>query len=422
MSLPTMILALFMTLVATPTAWAADSVDALVTEAIEANPELAARRATVEALRALAGVAGTWPDPVVGIEYSNVPVTSFALGDHAMAGLQFRAQQTVRPPTWSRLQREVGDALAEGEEHSLAEAEVQLGVTVEQTYWRLALSRLLGDITEAHLARTEELLQAVVARYEVGRAGQHAVLRLGVLRDRLQDDLHDFERADRELSAALARALSREEATFATPTEFTALDPPADASGWVDLALAHRPELARIRADVHGSEAAADLARADGLPDVSFWVGYRVRTITSRTDPGTDLASAGLSVPIPLGSGRRARGQRAAYLLSAEAAEARHAATVDRIEADLTFVLARWQRAHHKAATYDSELLPAARSTLDTTLADYRVDKADFSSLYDGEIALLDLERARLAAAVETYIQRAEARAVLGTTPPGGVR
>jgi outer membrane protein TolC len=316
----------------------------------------------------------------------------------------------------------VGEARAEAGAHTLAEAEVQLGATVEQTYWRLALSRLLGDVTEAHLARTEELIQAVVARYEVGRAGQHAVLRLEVLRDRLRDDLDDFERADRVLSAALSRALSRDGGTFATPAAVSPLDPPADTSGWVDLALAHRPELARIRAEVNASETAADLARADGLPDISVWVGYRLRTITTDTDPGTDLASAGVAVPVPLGSGRRARGQRAAHLYSAEAAQARHAATVDRIEADLETVLARWQRGFGKASTYDSKLLPAARSTLDTTFADYTVDKADFSSLYDAEIALLDLERAWLVATVETYIQRAEARAVLGTDPTGGTR
>ena len=83
---------------------------------------------------------------------------------------------------------------------------------------------LLGDLLTtidhaADLARTLELIRAVRVRYEVGKAGQNALLRLEVLRDRLQDDLGDFVRAERRLSAGLARSLARPPAShFATPT------------------------------------------------------------------------------------------------------------------------------------------------------------------------------------------------------------
>ena len=82
-------------------------------------------------------------------------------------------------------------------------------------------------------------------------------------------------------------------------------------------------------------------------------------------------------------------------------------------------ILARWSRAHEPAGVYDATLLPAAETTLRTTQADFAVGRADFSSLFDAEVALLDAERTRIAAAVETHLQHAEAIAILGIAPGG---
>jgi hypothetical protein len=137
-------------------------------------------------------------------------------------------------------------------------------------------------------------------------------------------------------------------------------------------------------------------------------------------DPGTDLVSVGLGVPLPTGSGRRAGGARLAALEEASAATAREASALDGVSAEMAAIAARWTRAWNKAATYASTLIPGAAATLETTRSDFSVGRAQFASLFEAEVALLDLERGRIAAAVETHIQRAAAIAVLGTTPPEG--
>ena len=84
-----------------------DDPEALAKEALAANPGLEALRARIAELDALASAAGTWSDPVVGIDYQNAPVDSFSLLDHPMSALQLRAQQTLPPWGWSRLRKEV---------------------------------------------------------------------------------------------------------------------------------------------------------------------------------------------------------------------------------------------------------------------------------------------------------------------------
>jgi hypothetical protein len=276
-------------------------------------------------------------------------------------------------------------------------------------------------VTSRHIARTEELLEAVRARYETGAAGQHQLLRLGVLRDRLRDDLGNFARTDRVLSASLARALSRDaERSFSTPTELDPEPVSGTVSEWLALARQERPELKRLEGSVRTAEAAAELARVDGRPGVTVWMKYRMRLIDTPLDDGTDQISAGFSVPIPWGSARRSRAERAAQLQVARAGRSRLAAELDRIESDLTAIHARWTRAFEQAVEYRDNLTRDARATLETSLSDYTVDRADFATLFEAQVALLDLERTLLTSTAETRIQAAAADAAMGVAPQGG--
>ena len=97
-----------------------------------------------------------------------------------MSALQLQAQQTIPPWGWSRLREEVAESRTLTSEHALEEAKSQLRRDVFELFWKLTLSRMLEEVTRQHVARTEELLEAVRARYETGAAGQHQLLRLGV--------------------------------------------------------------------------------------------------------------------------------------------------------------------------------------------------------------------------------------------------
>ena len=390
---------------------------ALGEEAVGSHPSLEAARAMERAVQHRAAVAGAWSDPMLSFELSNLPANSVRLSDHPMAGVQLRAQQVVRPPGWSRTRRKVGLIGAEVIGHQIAEAQLGLRARVERAWWQLARSRLLRTVTDSHLARTEDLLAAARVRYETGTVGQHAVLRLEVLRAQLTDELGDFSRSDQELTAVLSEAIGRQD-TFPTPGVIDALRPPAKGD-WAGVARSHRPLVAELVAEGRAAQEAVRLARVGALPDLTVWVGYRLRTIDTASDPGTDLVSAGVGIPIPAGSSRRLAGERRAWLEESHASEAAAEATVREVEAEMLMISARWARAWEKAKTYDTGLIPGAQATLETTQGDFSVGRADFSSLFEAEVALLDLERARISAAVETHIQQTEALRVLGIIPSG---
>jgi len=411
---------LFLLVAVSPSAQAAGDPLELADEAIRKNPGIEALRSRSQALSEIAGSVGTWKDPMLGIEYVNAPVDSFRLDRSPMSGLQFSLQQTFPEWGWSKASKEVAESRVEASRYATEEAQVQLKRNVEELYWRLAQSDLLHRVTGSHLERTQELLDAVQMHYEVGRVGQNAVLRLGVLRDRLRDDLSDFERADRQISAGLSGALARPiEKRFDTPDEVVPIPVEGSAEQWLDVAIQERPGLKQIREEARAEGQEARLARIETRPDVNVWAKYRLRTVSTPTDDGTDFVSVGMSVPIPWGSRKQGLGREAAHREAERGARARLEAAVDRIESELHVAEAAWARAYEKATSYHESLIPSARATLEATLSDFAVGKADFASLYESEVELLMLENAYITAAVETHLQSANARSISGSSSLG---
>jgi cobalt-zinc-cadmium efflux system outer membrane protein len=362
-----------------------------------------------DALRARAETAGAWPDPMVSVELSNTPLSSFGL-THPMSGVQVGVAQTLRPPQWSARAREPIQAASRAATLAGDEAANQLRAGVGRAWWRLTRSRLLEHATAAQLARTEELKEAVVGRYEVGAVGQSAVLRLEVLRARLSDELGSFKVEEVRWLATLQQAAGGP-VDPDTPAHIEPLTPRFPA--WLEQAQEGRPALARLDARAEAADATALAARAEAMVDPTVRVGYRVRAATA-TDPGDDMVSVGLSLPIPTGSGRRAHGAEDAARAQAASVRQERRAAEDAIAATGTTLAARWQRAHDKATAYQNVLLPAAEAALSTSQSDFAVGKADFSTLFDAEVVLLDLERSRIEAAIQTHLLAEDAAALVG--------
>jgi len=292
-----------------------------------------------------------------------------------------------------------------------------------QLFHRLTLSRQLERVTRENLERADELMRAVRARYEIGRAAQHELLRLEVLTERLADDLGEFQRTDRELSAALARALARTPTSrFSTPDALEPLRPMGTPELWIERARALRPELKRLEQSARAAEASAELATLEARPDMTFQFAYRVRTIDIPIDNGRDQVAASISMPIPLGSRARSEAETIAQLQVARRERARRSAELDRIEQELIGIHARWTRAHDKARAYGERLAPRARAALDTAFSEYAVGRADFGTLYDAELELLQIERGLLEATAQTHLEAASLEGTIGDPVEGEQR
>ena len=396
-----------------------DSLDALVETALARNPQLDAIEARVRALEHRTTRAKAWKDPRLVVAYQNVPIDSFSLGREPMSMAVLRLEQTI--PFFGKTKKRgaVFSKAADDQRWALAERKVQLRGLVKRAYYQLGLARQLQQITAKHVELVEQLLDAVRVKYEVGRAPQHTVLRLQVLRDRLKDDLEVFDRQAKGLAAVLNEALHRDPGTaIRTPEEFLLPGPPANLDQLSDLAQAHRPALRQLEARATMHRLTGKLARSEATPDVTVFVGYGLRTDLPGDAQGRDLVTIGFSVPIPLFHDSNYGAQARESSALARAVDSDRAALTDEIRSGLADALASWHRAVSKAATYQDTLVPAAQRTLDATFSSYQVDRADFLSLYEAEVDLLTFERTIRRAAVEGLVAIANIETLVGKELP----
>ena len=405
--------------ITTPAAFAQESAaEELVALALQANPELKSIDLQVQALGHKAESVRMWMDPVFMVEYSNFPWDSWSMGDSPMTGVQFKLQQTFALGGKNERRQAVVQAEAKAIGWSLEEKRNQLAGLIKRTYWSLALVRQLRLITQQHVTLVGQLIEAMRAKYQVGKVGQHDLMHLEVLQVKLEDDLGEFDSKERELSAALNAAMHQgPENHISTPDQIKLTSPRLPLNEWFDIAKKKRSALKILKSKAKAKRLAADAATFERWPDITLWAGYRIRR-QAGMDDGTDQMTLGLALPLPFDYTGRNEAKKAMHLSEASAMDEKELALLDEIKSGLDSALAAWERAAQKALTYSDDLIPRARKTLESTLTAYQSDRADFASLYQAEVQLLGFERTLIVARSQTWIKKAIVETLAGDNSP----
>lgn len=392
----------------------ADVANALADLAIESNPTIDATEDRIQSLNEQVRQAGAWMDPTFSAEYSNMPIDSPVPGEHPMSGVQLTLRQTFYWPGKVRAREDEARSRLRQERLTLAEKKLQLRANLKRAYYRLALNRQLRAVTEEHVRLVSDFLEVVRIKQEAGIVAQHELLQLRVLVAQLKDDLKSFDEFERSLTGVINATLHRSlDVPVPTPARTPVQDPAFDAPALARRAELERPLLRRFTAEAETHHAAARRSAREGYPDITLWAGYRLRTSVG-TDPGTDFVSLGISLPIPLAYGTRWGTEQRRNEKLAEAATQERAAELDSIRGELGRIVASWNRSAQKARTYREELTPAARLALEATFASFQVDRADFASLFQAQVQLLNFERITRMAEASAAEARVDAEALVG--------
>ncbi|MBW1811092.1 MAG: TolC family protein [Deltaproteobacteria bacterium] len=392
-----------------------DLPEELATRAIIANPAIKSVERQIEALLHKVDSVQVWSDPVLAVDYLNVPWDSWSLGDTPMSGVQFKLKQTFPLPGKNDRRQAVAQGELKVKKWELAERKNKLRAMVKQAFWKLALVRELKRITSRHIDLLGQLVVVVRVKYQVGKSGQHDLLRLEVLKKKLTDDLGDFVKRDKQLTAAINAALHRDRATpIETPNKLELPQARLKLTGYLRLAEQNRPLLKQTLAMSAWHRQAADAAAYERWPDITVWAGYRIRSAAG-ADPSTDFFSVGLAIPLPFDYTNRHEAKEAEHLSNASAADEAKRSIFDEIRAALETALAAWDRAAQKVTTYREVLIPEADKTLKATLSAYTSDRADFTSLYQAELQLLEFDRAIQIAEITAQLEQVRVELEVGT-------
>jgi outer membrane protein TolC len=351
---------------------------ALVEEALADNPDVRAMQESLAAARALPAQAGSLPDPMVSVGYTNEG-WSPSLGAMPDASLSVMVAQDLPWPGKRSLRSRLAAMEGVQAEQQLARARLGVAASVRRAFHALGQARLLLELTREQARLWGQIEGVARARYTVGQGAQQDVLRTQVEVTRIGQIEAEQQAGEAIRLAELNRLLGR---ARAAPIETRAAEtPPEDAvaaspADTVERLRAISPELAAARSAVDAARLGVELARREWKPDFNVRGGYMNR---GGLDP---MWQAGVSLNLPL-----ARGRRRAALAEAEARLRAAEQRVQAVELQLRFRtqerLARLAAIDRMSLLYAQGVVPQDRLSLEAAMASYQAGRTPFSAVLE---------------------------------------
>ena len=363
-----------------------------------ANPVLAARAADVRAAGARIRPAGTLPDPQLRLGAMNYMLPGLSPRGDPLTMNQLGIMQMLPVNGTLGLRRRVARFDSVRVAAGSDEAQLQVERDVRARYWELYhVDQALG-VMDRTVAVLRELASVAGAMYAVGTVPQSDVVRAQTAITRMEQEIEamrlDRVKAVAELNAALGR---NAETPIALPPQdphqehHAAMQPLATPplptlDSLVIEADSGSPLLGQARAMAGGARVGETVARRMLVPDLNVGFTYGQRA------GGNDMLSLELGLSLPLyASGRQLRMRDEARAMR-DAAESDLTAMRVELRARLLSAREEAETARRQIERIVGTLVPQASASYEAALAAYRVGRADFPSVLDAQMTLLQYQ------------------------------
>jgi outer membrane protein TolC len=400
---------------------AALSLQAALERALDANPEILAARARVQAAATRPEQAGSLPDPMLTGVFRNVGFSDITIGDEMMAGAGVRFTQ----PLPYRGKRELRTAVAgAGIEVSAAQLELISRRVVREIATAFFELDYLDQATEIVSDTRDYLIdleQTAQARYAVGEGIQQDVLKAQVEISALINRLIVLDQQRASIETRLNRMLDQPVAT-AVDTAATPRPPTWDLE--LDALITEASAasaLVRERArQVRQQEANLELSRRDTKPDWVLGGSWLYRGDL----PSVWEVNVGLTLPLYRSDKQERAIDEASAMVTASRLD--HRDSTGAVAAAVREHYLHADRAARLVRLYREATIPQSTLSLESAIAGYEVGRVDFLTVIDNVVTLLTyrLEYSRQSTdylqalvAIEEHLGRS-----LGTTPPDILR
>ena len=385
------------------------TLDAVVTQALQANAQLRSLRAQHEALRARPIQARGLPNPM--FRYSGMDMVHG--GDFPDTNeKRFMLEQELPGFGKRGLRADMAAYDAEAMEREVETMTRDVVLRVKESYFELYAVQRVIEITlneEGVLQRMERVAEVL---YTTGEHTQQDLLKAQSEVTMLKPRLLDLEAQEAALTGQLNALLDRRPDDPLGRAETA----PADAAGpgteaLLRIAEVGRPEIHGAEAQLARSQAERRLMAREGLPDYRLGVEYR------DFQQGDDMVMFSVGLDLPLWRGKvRAAVREAESMATARGAELEAARR--QVASEVWEAHAKLLAARQTLDLYRTELIPQAEARFKSSEAGYQSGKVAFLDLLESERFLLNarvmaamaegtlgMQLARLERAVGTDVQ-----------------
>ena len=349
---------------------------AFISEALQANPEIKEKSQIKTASEESIRPAGSLDDPNFSFNILALPVDTWAFNQWDMTQKQLAISQKFPFPGKLRLRSEVAQEQSRSDEFSHQDKINEIRTRVIQGYWTLSL---------------EQVVKVAETRYAVGRGLQADVLQAQVELGAYLDRLLKWRQSQASVQADLNALRSQPPSTsILRPQVLQARPFTLKLENLLNMA-AEQPRLQALKAMVAKQEKAVDLARKDFFPDFTVGLAYGLReSVPTRERP--DFFSSSFTVNVPIWQRNKLKPRVREQQARKAAAQDAYQAAVDRLNAAIKDRFEVLQRLADQIKLYGQGIIPQARQAAESSLAAYQAGALDFASLSQNFIALYNAE------------------------------
>ncbi|MHC5113077.1 MAG: TolC family protein, partial [Planctomycetota bacterium] len=296
-------------------------------------------------------------------------------------------------------------------------ARLALFLRVEAAYNELFFLRKSIDIAEENLELLTQFERVARTRYRVAAAGHPDVIRVQVELGALEDRLLRLRDLRAPYAARLNATLNRPPgADVPWPASVSERVLDDDGAMLFEVLRERSPELIALQEEIERERIGAEIARKDGLPDVTAGLAYTFvdeRGDVAIAENGDDAVLATVSVNLPIWREKYDAGVREA-LARRLAAAGRRGEAVNRLASELQEALFEHEDARRRVGLYRDTLIPKATESLQASLGAFEQGKSDFLDLVDTQRTLLEFQLALERALVDRATSYARLERLVG--------
>lgn len=384
------------------------------------SPRLAGAHALAEAAAHAEPSAGLPPDPYLEVGLMNLSVPGFRADMPTSMAPSIRAMQMVPFPGKLGLKRRIAERGTAIRETQANEVWWEVRARVAMAYYEIYAADREIEVMRETLGLLENFERIARAMYASGEGRQADVLRAGVESARMDAEIERME-AMRDVARARLNALLDRPADTPVPSvAYPALPGSTPSSdtlrSWAD---ATGPLLEEGRLEVRRAGDRRDLVRRDLWPDLALGVEVGRR---STEDMGVERMASlmvGFSVPV------FARSRQLRSRDEAEAMERMALAELDErvaaVDGRIAGLVAGLDRTRTLIRLFRGDVLPQARTNVESAFSSYRVGHVDFMTLVDAQMSVNRYEGELIRLLAEYGTGVAELEMTLGRELPLGM-
>jgi outer membrane protein, heavy metal efflux system len=387
----------------------------LLQEALEKNPELAALRDQIAVARQRPAQERSLMPPMAEAQIWQWPINTLNPANTNM--YMFMVGQDLP----GRGKRDARAAVVE-KDIALAGADVtirsrQIVNDIKQAYSALFMARKAAEVHLESVDLLERIADAAQIRYAAGRGTQQDALKPIIELSKLHNEviMHDEEAglAAARLNVLVNRPPEMPFGPLQEPREQQLLP---QSSELQQLAVANQPELQRARLEIERAEAELASARLERKPDFNVQAGYMLLP----NDTDGVLAKVGITWPNAPWSRSRIDAKVAEQSAAAATARSRERAMENTVRLAVQEAYVRAKAAQERALLARTTILPQAQQGFEVSRVAYQTDRTGFQSVLDAERSLLDARLDYVRAITDFTQALADLERAVGTELPAG--